>query len=85
MPQKRTVDEYTFYFVPDDTGKYIWKNVVGNVFRRKIGTMTDPLEKEVEPLYAISNVEDKKTGINLLVYEIFEDLRKEIDGDSSGN
>ena len=81
MPQKPTVNDYTFYFVPHWQGSYYWKDKPGNIFRmtnerfdETLRKMTD-MEKNLTILHAICNIEIRATGENTLVYDIFEDLR----------
>jgi hypothetical protein len=86
MPQKLKVKDYTFYFVPDEKGKYEFgqKNPQrGHIGRkaRKDWKASEPLAVNFpsEPIFvfAIASVKDIATGEHFLVYELFNDLKDE--------
>lgn len=86
MPPKLTVNDYTFYFVPDEAGKYIWKDATGNVHRK----LKEEFEKywkivqeyrgseHIEKLLGIAQIQVSATKEYILVYEIFDDLRESV-------
>lgn len=87
MPLKANLkfEDYTFYFVPDKLGKYSFKDVQGNVFRLSNTAFTELYEKlssedikKVQTLMGFANIREIKTGKYLSAYEIFGDLREEI-------
>ncbi len=82
MPQKLTISDYTFYFVRDDDGDYLYKDEQGNVFRRQHGEFQAMMQNASEyeqgfiiELYGITNIQNIKTKEYTLVHDIFEDLR----------
>jgi hypothetical protein len=82
MQPKLTVSDYRFFFAPEEQGKFLWKGVRGNIFRRTkedfdkmMSTTKYNARNEYEVLYGIANIEIVVTGENILVYEVFEDLR----------
>ena len=86
MPPKLTVNDYTFYIVPDPEGKYIFglENAIqGHIYRRpksdfkKWAKISTEFEKTMIVLFGSANIQDAKTGKYLLVYEIFPDFQEE--------
>lgn len=85
MPPKLTVDDYTFLFVPLKNGAYKWKGKRGTINRKTNEEFKELVKKVGEPgggnvfevLYGIANIEIVKTGENILVFEVFKDLRDE--------
>ena len=85
MPQKLTVNDYTFLFVPLRNGAYKWKGKRGTINRKTSEEFTELTKLVGEPgkdnvfevLFGIANIEIVKTGENILVYEVFKDLRDE--------
>lgn len=84
MPQKLTVNDYTFYFIQNTEGKYFFKQKRGNVYRKQHGefqTMIRVIPANerslIIELFGIASVQNVKTREHTLVYDIFEDLREE--------
>ena len=84
MPQKLTVSDYTFYFVPEGAGRYRYKGIHGHIFRKpndefaKIMDLAVKLEKgSIIKLFGITNIQIIRTGEYTLVYDLFADLREE--------
>jgi len=82
MPRKFNVSDFTFYFIKDEEGKYIFKDESGNIFRKlssdfeRMMAMISEKDRAVfQKLDAIANVQSVETKENILVYEIFSDLR----------
>ena len=81
MPQKLTTSDYTFYFIPDGQGRYIWKDAKGHIFRipndeyDKLAERLSKTDSEIEILFGIADVEVAKTGEHTLVFDLFKDLR----------
>jgi len=86
MPRKYSISDFAFYFVQDEEGKYVFNGETGNIFRnlssdfeRMMAMISEKDRAVYKKLDAIANVQLVQTGENLLVFEIFKDLRSSND------